>query len=137
MQSHSLLVSNSDLSTEPTLAVLAKGFRPFFLAAGVHAVLSIPLWIAAWSGTPELLPPVNPLEWHAHEMVFGFTGAVIAGFLLTAVSNWTGRATLAGGPLAALLAVWLGGRIAPWLRRFLGGARRRHRAPDPHLEEPA
>jgi uncharacterized protein involved in response to NO len=115
MKSRSLLVSNNELATAPTVSVLAKGFRPFFLAAAVHAVFSVPLWIAALSGTPWLVPRGNPLEWHAHEMVFGFTGAVIAGFLLTAVANWTGRATLEGGALAALLAVWLGGRIAPWL----------------------
>ncbi len=115
MQSHSLILSNHEPSSERTVAVLAKGFRPFFLAAGVHAVVSVPLWIAALSGTAWSVPRVNPLEWHAHEMVFGFTGAVIAGFLLTAVTNWTGRATLSGGALAALLAVWLGGRLAPWV----------------------
>lgn len=93
----------------------ARGFRPFFLGAGVHAALAVPLWIVVWLGVPWLKPQVSPLDWHAHEMVFGFAGAVIAGFLLTAVTNWTDRTTLQGAGLAALFTVWLGGRVAPFV----------------------
>ncbi|HEY6723296.1 MAG TPA: NnrS family protein [Polyangiaceae bacterium] len=93
---------------------LAKGFRPFFFGAATHAVLSIPAWIAVLSGVPRITPTLT-LGWHAHEMVFGFAGAVIAGFLLTAVSNWTNRPTLEGAWLAALFATWLGARLVPWL----------------------
>ena len=88
------------------------GFRPFFLAAGVAALLLVPLW--AWSIAAAAALPVAwpPSLWHAHEMIFGFVGAAIAGFLLTAVPSWTGRKGFAGWPLVALTALWLAGRIA-------------------------
>ena len=70
-------------------ALFALGFRPFYLLAGAYAALSVPLWALQYSGA---LPAGNPL-WHAHEMLFGYTFAVIAGFLLTAVRNWTGLPT--------------------------------------------
>src|SRR5688500_15427715 len=88
-------------------AFLAKGFRPFFLAAALFAAVGVPFWVATLVGTPPWRPPDIPLDWHAHEMVFGYAGAVIAGFLLTAVSNWTGRKTLDGGLLGLLACVWL------------------------------
>jgi uncharacterized protein involved in response to NO len=99
-------------------AFLAKGFRPFFLAAAMFAAVGVPFWVATLVGTPPWRPPDSPLDWHAHEMVFGFAGAVIAGFLLTAVSNWTGRKTLDGGLLALLCLVWLAARVLP----FVSGA---------------
>jgi uncharacterized protein involved in response to NO len=89
-----------------------KGFRPFFLLAGAFAVVIVPLWLAVLSG---LLTPGRYLDafaWHSHEMVFGFTTAVIAGFLLTAVGNWTQRETVVGRPLVLLAALWLAGRVA-------------------------
>ncbi|HYX67434.1 MAG TPA: NnrS family protein [Burkholderiales bacterium] len=92
-------------------ALLALGFRPFYLLAGAYAALSVPLWALQYFG---VLPPVQPL-WHAHEMIFGYAFAVIAGFLLTAVCNWTGRETPSGAPLAALAAIWVAARlIAPY-----------------------
>ncbi|MBK5965158.1 short-chain dehydrogenase [Thiocystis minor] len=97
------------------LPVLALGFRPFFLAAGLAAMLSVTVWLAILSG---LWPQPSHLAgtiWHAHEMLFGYLAAVIAGFLLTAVRNWTGMATASGAGLAALVGLWLAGRIAPWL----------------------
>jgi uncharacterized protein involved in response to NO len=88
----------------------ALGFRSFFLAAGVYAVLLMGLWLLKLHGmiAPTDLPPI---VWHGHEMVFGFAVAVIAGFLLTAAQNWTGIRTPAGTPLAALFLLWLAGRI--------------------------
>jgi uncharacterized protein involved in response to NO len=94
------------------LAIFAAGFRPFFLGASVWAALAIPLWLAAYAGglvTPTLLPPV---VWHVHEMVFGFAAATVAGFLLTAIPNWTGRMPLQGMPLAMLVSLWAIGRLA-------------------------
>jgi len=93
-------------------AILAKGFRPFFLLAALFAAFDMPLWLLTLAGLPISAPYFDPASWHAHEMVFGFATAVIAGFLLTAVANWTGRETLVGRPLLALAALWLAGRIA-------------------------
>ncbi|MDA8128793.1 MAG: NnrS family protein [Betaproteobacteria bacterium] len=92
-------------------APFALGFRPFFLAAGVYAVVLMALWLLVLRGVlvPGELPPP---AWHGHEMVFGFAVAVIAGFLLTAAQNWTGIRTVSGRPLAALFLLWLAGRLA-------------------------
>ncbi len=92
--------------------VFAAGFRPAFLAAGLAAFVLVPIWAAVYVYGVTLPCPWPPTLWHAHEMVFGFIGAAIAGFLLTAVPNWTGRPGVAGAPLAALFAAWLAARIA-------------------------
>ncbi|MBC6945771.1 NnrS family protein [Gammaproteobacteria bacterium PRO2] len=127
-------------------------FRPFFLFAGAYAVLALVLWIAGfhglrWPGAPAAITSL----WHAREMALGFCGAVVAGFLLTAVATWTGRQPLRGLWLMVLVASWLLGRLAamvggglpkPWLaaadlafpvllavlagREILGGASRRN-----------
>lgn len=91
---------------------ISLGFRPFFIFAAPFAAFSILLWLHRLSGggaATDYLP--GPL-WHAHEMVFGFVGAVVAGFLLTAARNWTKRPTLHGAPLAVLVAIWFAGRVA-------------------------
>src|SRR5215468_6612717 len=81
--------------------ILQYGFRPFFLAAGLHAGLAIPVWLCAYVFGSSLPPgPFVGMAWHAHEMIFGYVGAVVAGFILTAVPNWTGRLPLSGRPLA-------------------------------------
>lgn len=87
-------------------ALFALGFRPLYLLAGAYAALGVPLWALQYAG---LLPGAG-LNWHAHEMLFGYAFAVIAGFLLTAVRAWTGRPTPAGAALAAIAALWLGAR---------------------------
>ena len=92
--------------------VFAAGFRPAFLAAGLAAFVLIPIWVAVYVYGVTLPCPWPPTLWHAHEMMFGFIGAAIAGFLLTAVPNWTGQRGVAGAPLAALLVVWLAARVA-------------------------
>jgi len=93
-------------------AILTFGFRPFFLGAAVWAVLSMLLWVPMISGAIVLPMAFDPVSWHAHEFLFGYLAAVIAGFLLTAVPNWTGRLPLVGWPLGGLFAVWVAGRIA-------------------------
>lgn len=90
---------------------LSGGFRPFFLGAGVWACLAVPLWIAVLSGVLALPDAIDPLAWHRHELVFGYGGAVVAGFVFTAIPNWTGRLPLAGAPLGAFALLWLAGRV--------------------------
>jgi len=87
------------------------GFRPFFLVAGVFAAIAMVLWSGIWFGGWRL-GAVAPVYWHAHEMIYGYALAVVAGFLLTAVRNWTGLPTPSGGMLAALVACWLAARVA-------------------------
>jgi uncharacterized protein involved in response to NO len=92
--------------------VFDLGFRVFFLCAGVHSVLIVGLWSLVYFGWLSLpATGLNPFQWHAHEMVFGYSLAVIAGFLLTATANWTGLTTLHGWPLAGLAALWLLARL--------------------------
>jgi uncharacterized protein involved in response to NO len=93
-------------------AIFSFGFRPFFLGAMVLAGGAMALRIAMLSGAAILPSVFDPVSWHAHEFLFGYVGAVVAGFLLTAVPNWTGRLPIVGWPLAALAAVWIAGRVA-------------------------
>jgi uncharacterized protein involved in response to NO len=94
------------------IALFNLGFRPFFLLGGLFAILSM----AAWGGVyfygwhPAALP-VAAMDWHAHEMIYGYGMAVVAGFLLTAVRNWTQLPTFTGVPLALLVALWAGARV--------------------------
>jgi uncharacterized protein involved in response to NO len=99
-------------TSRPKLAFAAKGFRPFFLLAALFAIAIVPSWLLVLDGVLPASSYLDPIAWHAHEMIFGFAVAVIAGFLLTAVGNWTQRETLTGAPLLALSALWLLGRIA-------------------------
>lgn len=91
-------------------APFALGFRPFFLAAGVYAVLLMALWLLVLRGDLHV-GELSPFVWHGHEMVFGFAVAVIAGFLLTAAQNWTGIRMPSGRPLIWLFLLWLAGRL--------------------------
>jgi uncharacterized protein involved in response to NO len=88
------------------------GFRPFFLLGAGFAALWVPLWVLMYWGQLPFNNYLLGYDWHMHEMVFGFVAAAIAGFLLTAVRNWTRRPTLSGGPLAMLALLWLAGRVA-------------------------
>ena len=96
-------------------AFLSGAFRPFFLAASVWGAASIGLWLYMLSGAPSL--EMSGTDWHSHEMIFGFVSAALAGFILTAIPNWTGRLPVRGAPLAGLALLWLLGRLA-----ILGGA---------------
>lgn len=90
--------------------VLRLGFRPFFLGAGVFAAFTMLVWSGIWFGgwAPTAVPVI---AWHAHEMIYGYALAVVAGFLLTAARNWTGRTTASGPALAALVAAWALARV--------------------------
>lgn len=92
-------------------ALFSYGFRPFFLGAGVWAAIAMGLWVSALTGLIELPSAFDPVSWHAHEFLFGYLSAALAGFLLTAVPNWTGRLPVVGWPLAALFGLWLLGRV--------------------------
>ncbi len=97
-------------------ALWQLGFRPFYLLASGFAALSIALWALQFSGWLTH-PYLSGAVWHAHEMLFGFTLAVVVGFLFTAGANWSGQPTPTGLPLAALAALWLAGRVlvlTPW-----------------------
>ncbi|MBI5137706.1 MAG: NnrS family protein [Nitrospirae bacterium] len=96
----------------PGMPLWSLGFRPFFLGAALAAVLLMAgwLWMLAGGAAP---PHYGAIGWHGHEMVFGYAVAVIAGFLLVGVRNWTGLPTPTGGRLAALFLLWLAGRLAP------------------------
>lgn len=91
---------------------LRGGFRPFFFGGAVWAVMALAIWMTYLSHGAFAPSLFDPLAWHRHEMLFGFVGAVIAGFLLTAVPNWTGRLPIAGLPLAALFGLWIAGRLS-------------------------
>lgn len=93
-------------------AILTFGFRPFFFGAAVWAALAMGLWVPMLSGHLMLPTAFDPVSWHAHEFLFGYLGAVVAGFLLTAVPNWTGRLPIVGWRLGMLAGLWLLGRVA-------------------------
>lgn len=101
-------------------AFLSHGFRPFFLLAGATAALAIPTWLGIYLAGHDLPTAFAPADWHAHEMIFGYLGAVLTGFLLTAIPNWTGRLPVSGTPLAVLAGLWLAGRMAVALSGLIG-----------------
>lgn len=116
----------TDQTREQTIAqgpaFFSYGFRPFFLGAALFAGLAVPAWIAMFAGAGG--PPFlyAPREWHVHEMVFGFLPAVITGFLLTAIPNWTDRPPVIGTKLMLLFLLWVAGRVViavPWLPPFV------------------
>lgn len=100
-------------------ALFSLGFRPFFFFGAIWSAAVVPLWLFSYfhGGSAALTR-----EWHIHEMIFGFLGAVIAGFLTTAVPNWTGRMPVIGAPLGGLVALWVLGRVAMLYQEVLGPA---------------
>ena len=100
-------------TSPPSFALFELGFRPFFSAAAVFAIVAIGLWMAMFVFSAPLAPRgLGGTLWHGHEMVFGYAMAVIAGFLLTAVGNWTGAQGLRGSALLGLLVAWAVARVA-------------------------
>jgi uncharacterized protein involved in response to NO len=113
-----LALRRSRMAASPP--ILRGGFRPFFLGGALWAVVALVLWLSVLAGQVTIPTTFDALAWHRHEMLFGFVGAVIAGFLLTAIPNWTGRLPIAGGPLAGLFGLWLAGRLAVLFSAELG-----------------
>src|SRR6186713_483773 len=93
------------------LPVFAYGFRPFFLLAGVYALIAVPLWIWFYRHGGSPLPGLAPFLWHGHEMLYGFVMAAVGGFLLTSVPSWTGTPRIFGWPLIFLVSIWCAARI--------------------------
>ncbi|GGB02664.1 short-chain dehydrogenase [Brucella endophytica] len=101
-------------------AVLSYGFRPFFLLGSLYAGLSILFWLPLFYGQLETASLFAPVDWHIHEMLFGYLGAIITGFLLTAIPNWTGRLPVQGMSLFVLIMLWLAGRFAVFFSADIG-----------------
>jgi uncharacterized protein involved in response to NO len=96
------------------------GFRPFFFGGPAWALIALTIWLLSLTGVITSPAAIGALAWHRHEMLFGFVGAVIAGFLLTAIPNWTGRLPIAGWPLAGLFGLWVAARLALLFSNFTG-----------------
>ncbi len=100
--------------------ILSYGFRPFFLLAGVWAIAAMALWLGFLIAGWQFAGPYGALNWHAHELLFGYVSAALAGFMLTAIPNWTGRLPVAGLPLLALVLIWMAGRAAMLMTGQIG-----------------
>jgi len=101
-------------------ALLSYGFRPFFLLGSLYAGLAILAWLPMFYGELALSTAFAPRDWHVHEMLYGYLSAVVTGFLLTAVPNWTGRMPLQGRPLLVLVLIWAAGRVAVTTSAWIG-----------------
>jgi uncharacterized protein involved in response to NO len=101
-------------------ALFSYGFRPFFLAAASWAAFNILLWTPQYLGFVAVPTEFSALDWHIHEMLYGYVAAAVAGFLLTAIPNWTGRLPVNGWPLVGLVVLWLAGRVAILLSADIG-----------------
>ena len=101
-------------------AVLSYGFRPFFLLGSLYAGITILFWLPMLYGRLETASALAPVDWHIHEMLFGYLAAIVTGFLLTAIPNWTGRLPVQGLPLLALVLLWLAGRLAVFFSADIG-----------------
>ncbi len=111
----------TDLQKEQKITPLLRlGFRPFFLSGAIFSVVAIVLWLLMYKGTVNFSPLGGGYWWHIHEMIFGFGCAIIAGFLLTAVQNWTGVRGAQGSVLLVLFILWLAGRIVVLFPDLLG-----------------
>ena len=106
-------------STPVRSIILQEGWRVFFMAAGLYAVVALGVWLVWAGGLADLPFAPAPIAWHAHEMVFGFAFAAIAGFFLTAVPNWTGARPASSRVITLLAGLWLAGRIAVWFAMLL------------------
>jgi uncharacterized protein involved in response to NO len=101
-------------------AILSFGFRPFFLAGALWAIVAIGLWLPMLAGVLDLPTAFTLLQWHTHELIYGYVPAIVSGFVLTAVPNWTGRLPVAGRRLLLLFLVWLAGRTAVLTSAIIG-----------------
>lgn len=111
----------TDLQKEQKITPLLRlGFRPFFLSGAIFSVIAIVLWLLMYRGTINFSPLGGGYWWHIHEMIFGFGCAIIAGFLLTAVQNWTGARGAQGTVLLMLFLLWLAGRVVVLFPNLFG-----------------
>ncbi len=101
-------------------ALLSYGFRPFFLFGAVYAGLAVLAWLPIFHGELQLGTSFGAIDWHVHEMLYGYLPAVVTGFLLTAIPNWTGRLPIQGRPLLVLVVLWLAGRVAVTVSTEIG-----------------
>ncbi|WP_196137966.1 NnrS family protein [Aliikangiella sp. G2MR2-5] len=101
------ILDNSTNPQEFAIPVFRLPFRPLFLGAGIFSFIAIGIWVLFWSKVQTISPAFGVMWWHGHEMIFGFSGAVLVGFLLTAVKNWTGLQGLGGVKLITLFVLWL------------------------------
>jgi len=100
-----------------TNTLLALGFRPFYLLAGLLAVFGMSMWLMSYTGSAQFGSYLQGVFWHSHEMLFGFLAAAMTGFLFTAVRNWTGQPTPTGAMLGLIVLLWVLARVL-----FLGGS---------------
>jgi uncharacterized protein involved in response to NO len=120
LQARSIMARAAAFRTDAhPIALWSLAFRPFFLAASLWAALALLLWMILFVSGIAFPSRFDPLTWHIHAMLFGFVLAAIAGFILTAIPNWTGRTPVGGGRLVALVTLWLIGRIACVMSAFL------------------
>ena len=104
------------MSSSQKMALFNLGFRPFFLISGIFSILFIALWSLFYSyGWNFPSQVMTATQWHSHEMIFGYAMGVVAGFLLTAVKNWTGVQTINGLPLFVLVITWVLARVSPFI----------------------
>ena len=113
-----MAIAAPTMVASPGAGLWARAFRPFFLAAAIWAALALALWIVLFTTGGALLSRFDPLSWHIHAMLLGFVPATIAGFMLTAIPNWTGRPPIHAAPLVGLAVLWLVGRIACLVSSF-------------------
>ncbi|MBI5262211.1 MAG: NnrS family protein [Bradyrhizobium sp.] len=101
-------------------ALLSYGFRPFFLLGAIYAGLTILAWLPMFHGELEVTSAFAPVDWHVHEMLYGYLPAIVTGFLLTAIPNWTGRLPIQGAPLLVLVLLWVAGRVCVTMSAQIG-----------------
>ena len=101
-------------------ALLTGGFRPFFLFGAIWAAIAVVLWLPLFEGHFALPTAFSALDWHVHELLYGYLAAAVAGFLLTAIPNWTGRLPVVGRRLGVLVALWGLGRVAVFVSGLIG-----------------
>lgn len=115
-----MTTSAEQIRTYQGPALFSYGFRPFFLFGALWSALALALWLPMLSGHLALPTALSPIDWHVHELIYGYVPAIVAGFLLTSVPNWTGRLPVVGPPLGILFAIWIAGRATITLSSVLG-----------------
>lgn len=101
-------------------SILSYGFRPFFFCGSLFSAFVMMAWLPVFYGSLELSTLFGPIDWHIHEIFFGYLAAIISGFLFTAVPNWTGRLPIQGQPLLLLVVIWVAGRLAVTFSAYIG-----------------